>query len=215
MIKNNDVYLERRIRTDFTISDDLYVRSILDITEFLWYELEYLLKKENRFFGITVSYMNSITNAFKKINLGCTSEDCDIFGQVLYLYKPLLVREFRKLEKRRISQADCIIIIIKRLMEILIECKEDPHFREMKTLDKIITRLYDNIRHSGKTANLYSLISNLKKYREEGLIGKYCVDQFCLYEEATWKEKIKYTGDTLKLDDSSNGKVMEVLWTGE
>ena len=182
----NDFHLDRRIQRDLVISEELYISGLIDITQWLALDLEYFLKEENRFFGIMISYFKTIKDNYIIFNTGCTEEDCDIYGKIMYLFKPIILFEYRKLEQRRLSKADRLIVMIKRILDLLEPIAEDKcHIKTdcIKNINEVITKMYDRIKNNGKLLDLKYMTRTMKYYMEEGLVGKICVDEFGIQDE--------------------------------
>lgn len=198
------------------VSECEYLRGLLHIVFFLYIDLEKLLFIEGRYFGITVIYMGIVRSSYRKIKENDTLDDNEIFSRILYLFKPQIMREYKKLRHRRVSEADCVITIIKKILDIIIEDKDNLYYKNIKNLHKLTTKLFNNIRNSGKNASMYSLVSNLKNYINSGIIGKYPLSHFSIIEEERKKQnnRTEYSGDSSEVDLASNGKVVkEITWT--
>lgn len=191
-----------------------YLRGLLHIVSFLFNDLEKLLFIEGRYFGITIIYMRIVRNSYRKIKEDDTSEDIENFGRILYLFKPSIMKEYKKLRRRRVSEADCVITIIKRILDIIITDKDNPHYKSIKAIHKLSTKLFDNIRHSGKNSNMYSLISNIKNYINSGIVGKYPLTYFSIIEEERRMEGERgIQGSGIKVDVGPDNKIInEVEW---
>lgn len=201
--------LEKRVDKDIQISEDLFSEGLLDITEFLLSELEIFLKEEGRFIGITKSYMHSINESYNKMNSKVSESDIEIFGKLLYLLKPLLKREFRRLKSKKLSSGDSVIIITNKILDI-IYTEKSPKFRyskELRTLRKVISKFYENIRNPKKKDPLYILSNTIKLYKEEGKVGKFPLDQFSLTEIGTTKEELQSPGERIEEDNNKLGEV--------
>ena len=82
------------IDNEFTYFDGLLWTSIL-----LLRDLKQLMKEEGRYRGIFISYFNSLDSAFSEVEL----LDQNIYGSILYLLKPLIIYEYKKLRRRKVS----------------------------------------------------------------------------------------------------------------
>ena len=203
---------------NFRISDYDYLRGLLHIVSFLFNDLEKLLFIEGRYFGITVVYMGIVRSSYRRLKLNDTSEDNDNFGRILYLFKPQIMKEYKKLRRRRVSEADCVIAIIKKFLDIIIgESKDDPNYRSIKNLHKLITKLFDNIRNGGKNSNMYVLVSNIRNYMNSGIVGKYSLTHFSIIDEERKKERNKSSNEIervkINLSDDKNKMIDEIEWT--
>lgn len=182
----NDFHLDRRIQKDLIVSEELYLSGLLDITQWLVLDLEQFLKDEGRFFGIMLTYFNTLKENYKTFNSDCTEDDCDIYGKIMYLFKPIILNEYRKLEQKRLSRADRVIVLMKRILDLLEPIAEKQgHIKTecIKNINSVITKIYDRIRNNGKLMELKYMTTTMKYYMEEGLVGKICVDEFGLQNE--------------------------------
>lgn len=197
------------------VSEYDYLRGLLHIVYFLFNDLEKLLFLEGRYFGITVIYMGIVRSSYRKIREDDTQEDLSNFGRILYLFKPQIMREYKRLRKRKVSEADCVIAIIKKILDIVIEDKDNQYYKNIKNLHKLTTKLFDNIRNHNKNSNMYSLVSSLKSYINSGIIGKHPLMYFSVIEEDKKRERNKQLNSKIgtKIDlDSDNKKIKEIEW---
>lgn len=194
--------LEKRVDKDIQINEDLYSESLMDITGFLCSELETFLKEEGRFIGITRSYMHSIDDSFSKMNQTVTEADMEAYGRVLYLLKPLLKREFRRLKSKKLSSGDSVIVMVNKILDIIYTEKSQKfrYSKELKTLRKVISKFYDNIRNPRKKDSLYTLSNTIRVYKESGKVGKFPLDQFSLTEPGVVKEELQSPGERVEED---------------
>lgn len=204
--------IEKRILPDVTVSEEVYIGGLLDVTGFLCSELMQFLIEEDRYFGISKSYMNSINDALTKINEDVTDEDLDIYEKILFLYKPLIIKEFNRLKSKSISSGDSTIILIKKIIEI-ITGHEYKHNREIRTIRKIINKFFDNIKHKRKTDPMYNFANTIKTYMESGTIGKFNLDHISL--KPTKVEKEELVGSGVRINEESDSKIKEVTWKDE
>ena len=209
-IINNDELLMSRCDTESVITKDLYILGITDSMEYLFSELQQMLMEENRYIGIVKSYFRSIHDAYGKIHQELTEENLEICKKILYLFKPSFKSEFLYLSKsRRLSNADAVIVLIHRISNIILNESVDYSFKaEVRTLNKIITRLYNNIRNKGKEAILFKFANNLNSFINSGVIGKYCLDQFSFIEKP--KNNPVLTRSGVRVKNDSEDKVIEV-----
>ena len=211
----NDFHLERRIQEDLIVSGDLYISGLIDITQWLILDLKQFLKEEGRFFGIMPTYVKTIEENYKIFNSDCTEADCDIYGKIMYLFKPIILHEYRKLEQRRLSKADRLIVIIKRILDFLEPIAEKQGHKKIdciKNINEIITKIYDRIKNNGKLLDLKYMITTMKYYMEEGLVGKICIDEFGIQDEINRVFiNSKPISDNNTMMEETTGKE---IWTG-
>lgn len=203
--------IERRVAEGIQLPEDLYLDGLLDMTSFLFTELVNFLEEENRYLGITKSYIHTVTLTFIKINQSVKEEDIDVYGRILYLYKPLLKREFKRLKSKKLTSGDSVIVIINKILNIIIQDKgQDFKFhKEVKTLKKIITKFFDNIKNRRKEDPLFILSNTIKEYKESGLIGKHSLNSFSFIDDQYVKEELKNPGERM---EDSDGKVDEIVF---
>lgn len=213
-MKINDAYLEKRIQKDLNIAEPVYLDGLLDITQTLVLELEKLLDTEGRKFGIMISYLDSMFEAFTKAEEGVEESTYEIYEKILYLYKPLILKEYRKLRRRNLSKADCIIVILKRVLEVITEKPDWEHVKNARTIHKIVTKLFDNIRNTGKKASLSSLTGYIENYLDLGVVGKYRLDHISIEEEETKYQKTELLDSGSRVEAEDN-KVEEISWTDD
>ena len=80
--------ISKRISKDRFIEDeDTYLTGILWVSILLLADLQRLMKQENRYKGIVISYYTSIVSALKDIEF----PEQELYGSILYLLKPLII----------------------------------------------------------------------------------------------------------------------------
>ena len=195
--------LERRIDSSIIVPVDQYSVGLLNMVDFLIVELEKFLERENRLKGIVKIYLNNLNTAFQKIYVGRTIQDTEIFCKILYLFKPLLISEFKRLTKKRLSRADTVITIARKIILILLEQKNFKYRSEAGTIEKVLGKLWENIRHRAKNDALYYLSLQIRNFMEQGKVGKYPLDNFQFLqviketvEENALNEATKFTVST-------------------
>jgi hypothetical protein len=204
-----DNILTDRVSQDYSISETSYITGVVEITEYLFIELIDLLKTEDRCFGIVKSYINSMKGAYEKVCESLSDEDIDISDRILYLYKPLILKEFARLKNRRLSPADSAITLIHRLLDIISNIDSEYEFKsELGTLEKVIGKLWDNIRNKSKNDSLYYFSDILRTNMSKGLIGKFTLSHISLKEEVREKQLLKNPGVRVKQD--SENKIIEI-----
>lgn len=204
--------IEKRIMPDISVSEELYISGLLDVTSYLCSELTSFLIEEERYVGITKSFMHSINDAFISINKDVEEDDIDIYEKILFLYKPIIVREFNRLKSKSLSPGDSTVIIIKKIIEI-VSGHEYKHNRELRTIRKVINKFFDNIKNRAKKDPLYNLSNTIKTYMEKGAIGKYSLDHISLKSENAEKQELIGTG--IRINEETNNKITEVTWKDE
>jgi hypothetical protein len=171
-----------------------------------------MLNEESRYFGIIPIYMSRIERIFEILNENDTSEDLESYARILYLFKPLIGKEYKKLRQRKVTRADCIITIVKKIIEIVLEDPDFPHHKEVKKMYKIFVRLFNNIKNSGKNYSLFKLSENIKKYLNSGQVGKYATLQYSIIKEENQliKNKEILTEPKIKMEETKEIKTVEL-----
>ena len=210
MTNNNS--LEKRILPNITVSEEVYIGGLVDVTCFLCCELTQFLKEEDRYFGMAKSYMKSIDEAIARIDRDVTEEDIDIFAKILFLYKPLILKEFNRLKSKSLTNGDAVIIMIKKILEI-VSGHEYKHNRELRTIRKIIYKFFDNIKNKKKNDSLYNFANTIKTYMASGSIGKFNLDYISLAPKKIEREEL--VGSGVRINEESDSKIKEVTWTDE
>ena len=190
------------------VSEQIYASGLTRLVEYLLADLSDLLELEGRRFGIVLSYFDSISKVCQKMEL---SNDDETSGKIIYLYKPLVISEFKRLCRKKLSKADAVITILKKLLEMIAEIETFPYLRENNTILKIITKLYENIRNKAKFTNLDFLEKTITDFMNEGIIGKYELEKFSILEEEEKRSKKKLEGDGVIIE-KNNSKILEITW---
>lgn len=202
--------IEKRIAENIQVPEDMYLEGLLDITGSLFSELTQFLENEHRYIGITKSYIHTVKLTIERIDQSVRPEDIEIYGRILYLYKPFLKKEFKRLRNKKLTAGDSVIVIINKIIEIIVqEKKQDFRFhKEVRTLRKIISKFFENIRNKKKEDPLYSLSNAIKEYKDSGSVGKYPLDVFSFIDNQYIKEELKDPGERLK--EESDNKINEI-----
>lgn len=205
-------YLTKRIQNDLYVPQFTYLYGLLDIIQFLCTDLKRLLEDEGRYFGIMPIYMNRLEKTFEVLNANDTPEDLNNYSRILYLFKPLIGKEYKKLRQRKVTRADCVITIIKKILEIVLEDHDFPNYKEVKRMYKIFLKLFNNIKNMGKNYSLFKLSENIKKYLNMGQVGKYTTLQYSIINEEnqTIKNKEILTKPKVKLEETKEIKKVEL-----
>lgn len=218
MSNNNDI--EKRILPGKIVSEETYIDAVLNIAENLTLELQRRLEKEGRYSGLAKSYMDSMWEAWTDVN-GVTDDNLeDIFSRVTYLLKPVIIREYRFLLSKHLSEGDCFITILRKIYLVLgdftSQMEDFKYKKEIRTIQKLIDKFFENIRNRKKNTKLFNLGDALKFCIENGVIGKYNLDKIDFSGISTNKqakvvEILSAPGD--RLVEDGDVKVSEVVWT--
>ena len=191
--------INKRISEDVFIEDEnIYLDGLLWISILLLIDLQKLLKEENRYRGIVVSYFSSIVSSFSGIEL---NED-NTYGTILYLIKPLIITEYKKLRRRKVTKADCLIVLVKKLLEIPGTIDSYRYNKNIVSSLKVITRLFDNIKNPGKKIGMGNTVEAIKSFLSQGITGKYSLSNFSIeQEENKITENNEISGSGIKIDE--------------
>ena len=205
--------IEKRIHPDITVSEVLFAEGLFDTVGFLYSELKVALEEENRFFGIVKSYALSIDQAFSRFDSEISDDDIEIYGRILYLCKPSFLNEFRKLRSKKLTSGDCLIVIINKLLEVISGVEGFSYRKELKTVKKIFSKLFDNIKNKNKKDSMYSLFNTIKELMSKGAVGKYVAEDINFKDIN--KPKNTLSGSGIRVNDESESKLLEVTWIGD
>lgn len=203
----NVMDINKRIsENDFIDNEDTYLDGLLWISILLLIDLRELLKEENRYRGIVISYFNSIILAFSGIELN----EENTYGTILYLIKPLIISEYKKLRKRKVTKADCMIVLVKKILEIPGTIDSYRYNKNIVSSLKVITRLFDNIKNPGKNIGMNSTVEAIKSFLSQGITGKYSLSDFSIeQEENKITENNEISGSGIKIDEE------DAVWKDE
>lgn len=208
------ILLDKRIKPDLVVPYDDYFIGILPLLEFLLGDLEKYLDREGRYFGIMVKYVHRSRDIIK--NLGLTYES-DIWKRIIFLYKPVIVKEYKKLLKRKVSKADSIICIFRRFLEILLLYSDgDENYERLNQMRGIFDKMYSNIKNKGKEYSFPTLDAVVSGSIEEGIVGLHKLGKFSIFgDEKKRKSKEEFSGSGLRIEEVSDNLVTSVSWTDE
>lgn len=201
-----------RSTSEIIVPKDEYVTGMLYVVNCLTTELFGYMIKEDRCFGIVRSYWNSIEEAYDTIYEAQTETDLNVASRIMFLLKPSLVREFKWLSRsKRLSEADSLIVLCHKILDILVEVSGDHHIykKEIGTIWKVITRLFDNIRNRGKEVPMYILANDLRMVIGKGIVGKHeSILSIIFNQDEIVKEPI--VGSGVRIKEESEEKIIEV-----
>ena len=204
--------INKRIDPNITINEDLFHCGLLDATDFLCSSLKIFLENEGRYLGIVKSYISSLDLAYEKFNEFLNENESDIYGRILYLIKPIILKEFGRLKSKKLSEGDCVILIIKKIVSIIEESESFSHNKELKTISKVINRFYNNIKNKNKKDVMFNFTNQIKTLRNKGCIGKYLLDKLDLTQLKREKGILTEENSLLVNEESS---ISEVEWSVE
>lgn len=180
MIENEN-YLSNRILPDVYLKDELdHIRGLVDITEFLFVELIKLLEIEDRCFGIVKDFIARVRSAYSVINEEVTDKEMETFDRILFLYKPLILKEYLRLKKKHLSPADSCITLIHKLLGIIFEYKDFKYLDQISEIKSVIDRLWGNIRNRSKNDPLFFFSNIVRDQIKLKSIGKFELSRITL-----------------------------------
>lgn len=203
-----DKSITERLSKDKT-SRKLHFSGLLTILANLSTDLEELLYEEKRFFGRAKQYMISIDNIFKTILIDDGNENRKIYNRIKYLYKPVLINTFDFLQSKRLSKADCVIVIMNRFLNVL--DSYDTEWKEpIKECKAIITNLFDNIKYNTKYSNLSTLTNSINDLISMNALGKYELDYITVQKALKQEENNNKRKEEEKTKLNKTTKISEV-----
>lgn len=204
------VYLNKRINSDLTVETDQYVLSMKPLLGSLIDDLEMFLDREGRYFGIVVHYLHDLRESLKKMEY---SEDEGYGKEVMFLYRPIILRAHKKYLRRKLSRADSVICIVQCICETILRFSINDSILEIYN---IFGKLYLNIKNSNKDYIYQPLVDILEECIAAGKVGLYKIDKMSIIdEERKRKIKVPLDGSGIRIDKSFNNEVSEVSWTEE
>lgn len=188
---------------------------LYDVINFLYYDLIEFLKEENRYVGKVKKYCDIIEKCIKPIERDANETDCMHYGQILGSIKPRLIYEYRRLRKKGLGKADCIICFMLKLSEIILDSIEEGDIflyrEEIEKIKDITTNLHSNIRNWNKDDRLHKLWNDIDRLmRPKTIISGIPVDSFSLYDIEHPKEEKSELGKNSKTTNKGSVKVKEV-----
>jgi len=205
--------MKRRVEYDISsrISEEIqeelsredYVSYLVWILQLLYKDLKNFLDEEGRNFGIMISYRTSMDSAFNKI----TYNNEELCMKTTYLFKNVFRCEFRRLVRRGLSKADALICIIRKFNDLLLENINYEYLKELRTIKKVIDKLYNNIKRYAKEDPLLCLANTVRKAEENLWVGKYNLSNYSVQQEEI--EHTELTDDGVRIDEEKG------IWTEE
>lgn len=160
---------------------------LFDIINFLYYDLVLFLKEENRYVGKVKKCCDAIEKCVKHIERDASEDDCLYYGQILGQIKPRLIHEYKRLRKKSLGKADCVICFILKLSEIILDSIEEGDIflyrDEVEKILSITETLHSNIRNWNKDDKLVKLWNDIDRLmRPKTIITGVPIDEFSLYK---------------------------------
>ncbi len=206
---NKNRILANRESSEWVVGQGVFDYGLLDVLEFMKVDLVHLLEEEGRFRGVVKCFAHSMDEAYEKIwNDPELTDDnsLEIYGRILYLFKPTLLQEHKRLKQKRLSPADSLIVIIHKMLDIIVQTPENG--KGLRTLKKVIGKLFDNIKNNSKNDPLFRFSETIRIYKDCGVIGKHRLDRidFCRAEP---EKEVMQVKSMTKLEQCQ-GKIMEI-----
>ena len=219
-MKLTDTYLENRIDSETVVEESEYIAGLLWVIKTLLPDLREYLIEEGRYFGIMLKYSEKVEKNISTIlssNDENEGDENEAFQKLLFLYKPFILQEYKKLIRKKMSCADALIVIIHRMLNVLSENDSYQFHKELKRILSVFNKLHDNIRHSAKKSIMYNFINYLRIYFSNGTCGKFPLKTWSIRKELADREKenTDLVGSGIRLDTQFDNKVSEISWTDD
>lgn len=219
---NERLFLDRRAQAVPISQKEYLIFLMRGLFLSLLNDLEKFLDKEGRYYGIMVTNIRKIRQAIKSLEIPEEEfmDHTELENRIIYLYKPIVVQEHKKFLRKRVSKADSIICICKKVLDISSPLMVDVDFSDkditsVELVQSIIDHFYDNIKNKNKEYSCSLLTDILSSCIDESLIGSYESGGFSIVrEEERRKKKSLLEGSGIRID-SSDVKIAEVSWTEE
>lgn len=154
------------------ITIEKYQYGLIDICDSLVTDLLMFLKDEGRYKYRMIGNMKKVTDFFESFYDNQSDEDIEIYERILYLMHKSIYHDYKRLRNRKLSPADSVICIIRKLLEYI------PEYSEIKD---IFGGFYDNIRNRGKLDKLDKIDISIKDAIKEEKLGKLRLQDINLY----------------------------------
>lgn len=177
--------LESRISqsTEF-IDKSVYINGLVYICNYLIKDLLVFLEDEGRKFGIMLKYIEKINRSL--LHIPFPISELNTYYKITYLYKPLLTKQFKLLRKKRVTNADSVIVLVYNLTKFILNsdnCEEYQYMKYVKKINEVIELMFQNIKNKGKLANIYTIFtSTITDLMNNSKIGKAELTKFSLRE---------------------------------
>jgi hypothetical protein len=131
------------------------------------------------------------------------------YGQILGQLRPRIVYEYKRLRKKSLGKADCVICFMLKLSDIILESIDEGEIflyrEEVEKIKDITSALHINIRNWNKEDRLQKLWNDIDRLmRPKTIITGVPVDSFSLYEVEHPELK---TEDKQKKKETNKGSV--------
>lgn len=206
---NWDVFLGKRINYDAHIEIEDYLGGMRQVLSSLVNDFEKFLDQEGRYFGIIVQYLHDLRQHMGALPV----TDPDISSKILFLFKPVILKAYRKYLKKGLTKADCTICILRSICSCILQVENNS---DILAMYEILEKLFKNIKNPSKSYTSNLLESSLVECITDGLVGIYGLDSFSIIgEEQKRKDRAPIEGSGVRLNKSFDNEISEVSWTEE
>ena len=189
--------LENRISSSNEFIDkSVYLNGLVYICNYLIDDLLELLEKEGRKFGIMLRYIET-------------------YQRITYLYKPLIVKQFKLLRKKKVTNADSVIVLLYNLTKFILNsdnCEEYRYMNYVKRINEVIDLMFQNIKNKGKLSNVYLIFQGtITDLMNNSKVGKVKLSKFSLIEENEWKankDPIMGDGEIISITNKNDVEII-------
>lgn len=175
-----DLMYQERIDENLRLSKSDSIRSIVGVMDYLVGELETNMNAEKRFRGIVLSYFNSIRSSYSEIYSEYKDSDSKNESKMLFLLKPALHKELWRLNRKGLSRADSIIVLLHKIFGIVTKIDSS---KEYISIGNLIQKLYDNIRTKSKSDSIFTFSNFIQNIISYGYVGKYELELFTAFPD--------------------------------
>lgn len=207
--------LTKRVDPNITLGLDYYVSALIDVVDVLRVKVVERLEQEGRYFGSARTYMDTIKEEFDKINKYVVPEDIEIYGRILFLLKPLLIKEFKRSVGKGLSPADSLILISRKLLEVCITSSPNhSNIGEAKVIKEIYDKFHENMKSKFKNESFFFLASTVYELISSEKVGRYELDDITLLtrDEVIKPDELLEPGSRINIESS---KKIDIEWSIE
>ena len=206
--------LENRISSSNEFIDkSVYLNGLVYICNYLIDDLLELLEKEGRKFGIMLRYIEKINKAI--LHIPFPAQDLETYQRITYLYKPLIVKQFKLLRKKKVTNADSVIVLLYNLTKFILNsdnCEEYRYMNYVKRINEVIDLMFQNIKNKGKLSNVYLIFQGtITDLMNNSKVGKVKLSKFSLIEENEWKangDPITGDGEIISITNKNDVEII-------
>lgn len=213
-MKFDQDFFDRRTSETEKVPREIYSYGLLFVISLVLQEFKDLLEEEGRRFGIMIKYLDKIDRCFSEINLDTNRE---VSEKINYLVRPILLKEYKRLIRKKISRADGIIILARHLLKHIRSNTGSGTWKsQVDTIYSVFDKLFGNIANYNKNLRLVSLETYLPVLSGSGSIGKKPCSTL-RFEERSMDgllEPIKDSGVRISIESAGGlqEKIKELEW---